>query len=190
LPNIFPTLVLIKFCLLKVCSQVTLEAHCTWANSTKMRRLGIVLAKHDFKLSCPTKFLIPPFRSALKFEGWIHAYMLPSPKEERVWIFHAYVSGLHMWVVYPKPQANKATVTSTMHSISKKSLKTYVLLAPYREKCLSIGNLPWILRGSLPNCWRLFFWLAHFQRFCFFFRNPFLNISISFENSQSHPDSL
>ena len=39
-------------------------------------------------------------------------------------------------LLHPKPQANKTTVTPTMHSIKKDSQKVYVWSVARRVKCL------------------------------------------------------
>ena len=116
LPNIFPTLVLIKFCLLKACSHVALETHCTWANSTRMRRLGYHACKAWFQVIMPhksLKFLSPHsvVHWSLKVEFTLTCRLVHKRR--------GFESS--MWAVYPKPQANKATVTSTMHTIKKDS---------------------------------------------------------------------
>ena len=132
LPNIFPTLVLIKFCFLKAWSHAALETHCTWANSTRMR-LGYRACKAWFQVIMPhksLKFLSPHFivHQSLQAEFTLTCRLVHKRRE-----FESSV-----WAVYPKPQANKATVTSIMHSI-KKILK-YICL---------VGCPPW----KMPFNW-------------------------------------
>jgi hypothetical protein len=72
-------LVLIKFCTLTTRSHVVQETHYTWANSTRMRRLGYRACKAWFQVIMPhksLKFLSPHsvvhFRSKAK-KSHLHA---------------------------------------------------------------------------------------------------------------------
>ena len=63
----------------------------------------------------------------------------------------------------------------------------YVWSAAHHEKCLSISNFPWILLGQLAYIPTLFFEISNrpISENLEFFRNSFLNISISFKISQN-----